>query len=178
VFQGEREFVKDCRSLAQFDLKGIPPMLAGAARVRVTFTVDADGLLTVAASELTTNTSQEIAVKPTYGLTTDDFAAMLSNAYENAKDDMEQRLFTAATIKAQQILEQLTNALSIDAHLLSKAEIDILNEHSKTLDDALKTNDRKLIDEKCKNLMEASQVFAEKRLNNAIKNKLNLKTID
>ena len=178
VFQGEREFVKDCRSLAQFNLKGIPPMLAGAARVRVTFIVDADGLLTVAANELSTNTTQEIAVKPTYGLTTDDFAIMLSNAYEHAKDDMEQRLLVAATIKSQQMLEQLANALAVDAHLLSITEIEILKEHSQTLSDALKSNSRVLIDEKCKNLMEAAQVFAEKRLNNAIKNKLNLKTID
>jgi molecular chaperone HscA len=178
VLQGEREFVKDCRSLAQFNLNGIPPMLAGAARVRVTFTVDADGLLTVTANELSTNTSQEIAVKPTYGLTTDDFATMLSNAYAHAKDDMEQRLLIASTLKAKQILEQLANALTVDAHLLSNAEIQTLNEHSQTLRDALKSNKRELIDEKCKNLMETAQVFAEKRLNNAIKDKLNLKTID
>lgn len=177
VVQGEREFVQDCRSLGQFNLTGIPPMLAGAARVRVTFAVDADGLLTVSANELSTNITQEIAVKPTYGLTTDDFTDMLSKAYENAADDMNQRLLVAAVIKSQQMIAQLESALAVDSELLNNEEIKILNAHVQNLSDALKSCDKNLIEKNCENLMQNSQVFAEKRLNNAIKNKLYSKTI-
>ena len=177
VVQGEREFVNDCRSLGQFNLTGIPPMLAGAARVRVTFAVDADGLLTVSANELSTNTSQTIEVKPTYGLTTDDFAAMLSKAYENAASDMNQRLLVAATIKSQQMINQLESALAVDSELLTDEEIQALQKNVQNLKDALKSEDKNLIEKNCENLMQSSQVFAEKRLNNAIKNKLYSKTI-
>jgi molecular chaperone HscA len=154
--------------LAKFELSGIPPMLAGAARIRITFALDTDGLLTVIATELTTNTSQEISVKSTYGLTADDFAAMLSKAYEHAEEDISQRLLVAATIKAQQIIAQLNHALAVDAGLLTEPQLHNLQNYLSALEEALKSGNRQLIEEKYDILIKASQDFAEKRLNMAL----------
>lgn len=175
VVQGEREFVKDCRSLAKFELSGIPPMLAGAARVRVTFTVDADGLLTVSAKEHTTNVKQNVEVKPTYGLTTEDFEKMLSQSYEFAEKDMNDRLLESAKIKSWQILMQVNNAIAVDADLLNKQEKDKILEIINELENALKTINKELITNICEKLMTETQFFAERRLTRAIKSKLNFK---
>ncbi len=101
VVQGEREMVDQCRSLARFELRGIPPMTAGAARIRVSFAVDADGLLTVSAREKTTGIEARVEVKPSYGLTEDEMAQMLRDSIDNAREDMEQRLLTEARVEAR-----------------------------------------------------------------------------
>lgn len=175
VLQGEREFVNDCRSLAKFELHNIPPMLAGAARVRVTFSIDVDGLLTVTAKESTTGIAQEVIVKPTYGLNTEDYMHMLSDAYSHAEEDMNQRLLASAVMKSQQILSQLENALLEDSHLLNESEIQDLTTRATNLRNALDITDKDRITKLCEELMHASQIFAERRLTHAIKNKLNLK---
>ncbi len=120
VVQGERETVDACRSLGRFELLGIPPMVAGAARIQVTFAVDADGLLTVSATEKTTGIRAEIAVKPSYGLTESEMADMLRDSLVHARDDMEQRLLIEARVEADRVLLALDAALAADGALLSQ----------------------------------------------------------
>ena len=122
VVQGEREKVADCRSLGRFDLRGIPPMVAGAARIRVTFEVDADGLLEVSAREQTTGVAATIAVKPSYGLTDDEVARMLQDSFAHAADDMQARALAEAQVDADQLAEATRAALAADGDLLSAAE--------------------------------------------------------
>ncbi|MCE2715998.1 MAG: Hsp70 family protein [Pseudomonadota bacterium] len=177
VVQGEREFVKDCRSLAQFSLTGIPPMLAGAARVRVTFKVDADGLLTVSATEQTTGTHQETEVKPSYGLNPEDYMSMLKQSHEHAEEDMNNRFLIAAKIKAEQLISQLESALQEDAKLLDAPQINTLKNCIQDVRLALKKNDRLFIQEACDNLSLIAQPFAEKRIAQAIKQKFQHQTI-
>lgn len=177
VVQGEREFAKDCRSLAQFTLTGIPPMLTGAARVRVTFTVDVDGLLTVSAKEQTTGKIQQIEVKPSYGLSAEDYMVMLKQSYQHAEEDMNNRLLVAAEIKANQLIEQLENALQIDAQLLNNDQIKTLNICIQDVRLALKNKDRLLVQETCDKLSLIAQPFAEKRIAHAIKQKFQHQTI-
>ena len=127
VVQGEREMVDDCRSLARFELLGIPPMTAGAARIRVSFAVDADGLLTVSAEEKTTGVAQRVEVKPSYGLSHDDMADMLYDSLDHAEEDMARRLLTEARVEARRNLLALDSALAKDGSLLSaeeRAELD------------------------------------------------------
>jgi len=122
VVQGERERVADCRSLARFELHGIPPMAAGAARVRVTFQVDADGLLSVSAREQNSGVEAAIQVKPSYGLTDDAIARMLQESFAHAQDDLAARALAEAQVEADQIVELTRNALAVDGDLLSDAE--------------------------------------------------------
>jgi molecular chaperone HscA len=122
VVQGERELVSDCRSLARFELRGIPPMAAGAARVRVTFQVDADGLLSVSALETNSGVEASIHVKPSYGLTDDEIAAMLRSGVENADDDQSARTLREQQVEAERLLEACAQALAADGDLLDEAE--------------------------------------------------------
>jgi molecular chaperone HscA len=122
VVQGERERVADCRSLARFELRGLPPMVAGAARILVTFQVDADGLLSVSARERTTGVAAAITVKPSYGLADTDIARMLEDSQAHAAADMEARALAEAQVEAEQILAATANALSVDGDLLSAEE--------------------------------------------------------
>ena len=122
VVQGEREKVADCRSLARFELRGIPPMSAGAARIRVTFEVDADGLLAVSAREQTTGVEASITVKPSYGLTDDEIARMLEDSFAHAEDDMKSRALAEVQVEADQIIAATRNALAADGDLLSHEE--------------------------------------------------------
>ena len=177
VVQGEREFVKDCRSLAQFTLTGIPPILAGAARIRLTFSVDADGLLTVSAQEQTTGIAQQVEVKPSYGLTAEDYAVMLRQSFEHGKEDLNNRLLIAAKIKAEQLIAQLESALAIDAHLLDETTINDLKICIEAIKSQLSTQDRISIQEHCDKLALLAQPFAEKRIANAIKQKFQHQTI-
>src|ERR1044072_3739153 len=142
VVQGEREMVADCRTLARFELLGIPPMTAGAARIRVTFAVDADGLLTVSAEERTTGVAQRIEVKPSYGLSHDDMADMRYDSLEHAEDDMSRRLLTEARVEAERGLLALDGALAKDAALLSVEERAELDAARLRLQTAVKGEDR------------------------------------
>ena len=122
VVQGERERVSDCRSLARFELRGIPPMAAGAARIRVTFQVDADGLLSVSARELTSGVEAAVTVKPSYGLADEDIARMLQDSFAHAAEDMAARALAEAQVEADQVMAATMAALDADADLLDADE--------------------------------------------------------
>jgi len=172
VVQGEREMVADCRSLARFELLGIPPMTAGAARIRVTFAVDADGLLTVSAEERTTGVAQRVEVKPSYGLSHDDMADMLYDSLEHAEDDMARRLLTESRVEAERGLLALDGALAKDGGLLSteeRAELDVARLRLQT---ATKGEDRDEITAAAEALETLSKPFAERRMDRGIREAL------
>lgn len=178
VVQGERELVKDCRSLCRFELRGIPPKVAGAARVRVTFTIDADGLLTVAAEEITTKVQQSVHIKPSYGLSEEELLAMIKAGYENAQTDMEERLLQMEIIDAQRLIQSLESAIQEDGDLLTPADRSELQRSIKELREKIALNDIDAIKQSCELLKHASQTFAELRMNKAIKSALGGKSID
>ncbi len=164
VVQGEREMVEQNRSLAKFELKGIPPMVAGAARVKVTFTVDADGLLTVSAAEEFTGEVQHVEVKPSYGLTDDEIKEMLYASMANAKDDMEARLLAEAKVEAEGTIASVEAALEQDGGLLdidSRAKIDSALQVLKSSNGR---ESRDAINEAREELEKVSEGFAEKRM--------------
>ena len=169
VVQGEREAVADCRSLARFVLAGIPPMVAGAARIRVTFQVDADGLLTVSASEKTTGVEQRVEVKPSYGLSEDEMARMLEESMIHARTDMERRLLVENRVEARRVLLALEAALAADAGLLDAGEGDRIEEARRRLGAAIEGEDRDLIKAAVERLEEAARPFAERRMDRAIR---------
>jgi molecular chaperone HscA len=170
--QGEREMVADCRSLARFELLGIPPMTAGAARIRVTFAVDADGLLTVSAEERTTGVAQRIEVKPSYGLSHEDMADMLYDSLEHAEDDMARRLLTEARVEAERSLLALDGALAKDGGLLSPDERAELDAARLRLQTATKGEDRDEITAAAEALETLSKPFAERRMDRGIREAL------
>ena len=172
VVQGEREMVSDCRSLARFELLGIPPMTAGAARIRVTFAVDADGLLTVSAEERTTGVAQRIEVKPSYGLSHDDMADMLYDSLDNAEADMTLRLLTEARVEARRNLLALEAALARDGDLLSVEERGALDAGRARLEAALSGDDREAINAAAEALEMLSKPFAERRMDRGIRDAL------
>jgi molecular chaperone HscA len=172
VVQGEREMVADCRSLARFELSGIPPMTAGAARIRVTFAVDADGLLTVSAEERTTGVAQRIEVKPSYGLSHEDMADMLYDSLEHAEDDMTRRLLTEARVEANRSLLALDAALAKDGKLLSAEERAALDAARSRLQAAVKGEDRDEINAAAEALETLSKPFAERRMDRGIREAL------
>ena len=172
VVQGEREMVADCRSLARFELLGIPPMTAGAARIRVTFAVDADGLLTVSAEERTTGVAQRIEVRPSYGLSHEDMADMLYDSLENAEADMTQRLLTEARVEARRNLLALDSALAKDGALLAAEERAALDEGRHRLEAAIAGEDRDEINASAEALEALSKPFAERRMDRGIREAL------
>ena len=172
VVQGEREMVADCRSLARFELSGIPPMTAGAARIRVTFAVDADGLLTVSAEERTTGVAQRIEVKPSYGLSHEDMADMLYDSLDNAEADMMLRLLTEAKVEARRNLLALEAALGKDGALLSAEERAALDEGRDRLETAMAGEDRDQINAAAEALEALSKSFAERRMDRGIREAL------
>ncbi|PIQ42679.1 MAG: Fe-S protein assembly chaperone HscA [Gammaproteobacteria bacterium CG11_big_fil_rev_8_21_14_0_20_46_22] len=179
VVQGERETVDHCRSLARFDLKGIPPMKAGSARVRVTFQVDADGLLSVNAQEAITGQSAEIVVKPSYGLSTDDMQSMLLEAFGHADEDMKTRALVEETVAGEQLLSMLETALEEDGEaLLTVKEKDGLKQSIVILTQAIDAKDTARIKAAIEQLNEASHDFAAKRMDLAVKKALSGKRID
>jgi molecular chaperone HscA len=178
VVQGEREMVEQNRSLARFELHGIPPMTAGAARIRVTFAVDADGLLTVTAGEETTGIEAEVAVKPSYGLSEEEMAAMLYDSMKNAKDDMEARLLAETKVEAGRNLNAVSAALSNDGHLLSDDEFNAIKAVVQSLEEASKGDQRDLITVAAEQLEEATKAFAEKRMDRGIRSALRGVEID
>lgn len=172
VVQGEREMVDQNRSLARFDLRGIPPMTAGAARIRVTFSVDADGLLTVSATEDTTGVEAEVAVKPSYGISEEEMADMLYDSMKNAKDDMEVRLLAEARVEAGRNLNAVSSALSNDGHLLSDEEFNAIKSVVQKLEEASHGDSRDAINAAAEELEAATQAFAEKRMDRGIRSAL------
>ncbi len=169
VVQGERELVDDCRSLARFELRGIPPMVAGAARIRVTFQVDADGLLSVTAREQTTGVEAHITVKPSYGLSDDEVSDMLKDSMEHAKDDAFRRALKEAQVEAQRLIEATQAAMEEDPHLLSveeKAGIDAAIEKLRL---AMLGENRRTMNLAMDDLGYETQQFAQRRMDQSIK---------
>lgn len=178
VVQGERELVADCRSLARFELKGIPPMNAGAARILVTFQVDADGLLSVSASESTTGIQAQIDVKPSYGLTEEDIAHMLLQSVENAQNDAFSRALKEAQVEAERLIEATRSALKTDGNLLDSQEKNAILQALHSLQSVLGENNRSVIHEQMDQLALLTEHFAALRMNNSIKNALSGKKIE
>ncbi len=178
VVQGERDLVKDCRSLGKFTLKGIPPMVAGAAKIRVTFQVDTDGLLSVKARELSTGIESSIEVKPSYGLEDHQIQQMLASSFSSAEEDKESRALAEIRVDGQQIIAMIESALEQDKNLLNPNEIDHIHVRVHELTNALATSDRALIEEKTKLLNEATAAFAAKRMDHSISKALTGKTIN
>ncbi len=172
VVQGEREMVADCRSLARFELSGIPPMTAGAARIRVSFAVDADGLLTVSAEERTTGVAQRIEVKPSYGLSHDDMADMLYDSLEHAEADMTERLLTEARVEARRSLLALEAALAKDGVLLAADERAAIDAGRARVEGAMAGDSRDEINAAAEALEALSKPFAERRMDRGIREAL------
>ena len=172
VVQGEREMVDDCRSLARFELSGIPPMTAGAARIRVSFAVDADGLLTVSAEERTTGVAQRIEVRPSYGLSHDDMADMLYDSLDNAEEDMTRRLLAEARVEARRGLLALDAALAKDGALLSADERGAMDAARMRLETAIAGEAREEINAAAEALETLSKPFAERRMDRGIREAL------
>jgi molecular chaperone HscA len=169
VLQGERELAADCRSLARFTLKGIPPMPAGMARLKVTFRVDADGLLKVEAEEQSTGTRQEVEVKPSYGLSEDEIERMLVDAYEHGESDVKKRRLLEERVDAQRITEALEQALRADAELLSDDEERADIEGAlRRLKRACEGQDHDEIHRRIEDLDHASKAFAGRRMDRSI----------
>ncbi|WP_374695018.1 Fe-S protein assembly chaperone HscA [Snodgrassella alvi] len=177
VVQGERELVADCRSLAQFTLRGIPPMAAGAARIRVTFQVDADGLLSVSAREQTTGVQAHIEVKPSYGLDDTVITQMLKDSFTHAQTDARQRARTEATVEAESIIAAVTNALSMDADLLSNDEQQAIQTALEHTRQQIRQGDAQDIREAIHALNHATDEFAAKRMNRNIQRALQGKNV-
>ncbi len=179
VVQGERDLVADCRSLARFELRGIPPMAAGAARIRVTFQVDADGLLSVSAREMTSGVESTIQVKPSYGLGDQQIADMLKASYEHANEDKELRALREQQVDADRLLEAITSAIAEDGDsLLSLEERQALIQAMAVLQEARNTADAQTLKMKIDELSQASDFFAMRRMNYAIKRALAGHTLD
>ena len=172
VVQGEREMVADCRSLARFELSGIPPMTAGAARIRVSFAVDADGLLAVSAEERTTGMAQRIEVKPSYGLSHEDMADMLYDSLDNAEIDMMQRLLAEARVESRRSLLALDAALAKDGALLTTEERAAIDEGRARVEAAIAGDDRDDINAAAEALETLSKPFAERRMDRGIREAL------
>ncbi len=178
VVQGERELVSDCRSLARFELRGIPPMVAGAARIRVTFQVDADGLLAVSAREQTTGVEAAVTVKPSYGLSDDEIADMLKDSMAHAKDDAFQRALTEAKVEARRMIEATEAALKEDPHLLSQAETAKINATIAKLRASMEGDNRRQINLAMDDLGFETQEFAHRRMDQSIKRALAGRKVD
>jgi molecular chaperone HscA len=164
IVQGERELVEHCRSLGEFNLTNIPPMMAGTARIVVTFMVDVDGLLTVSAYEKTTNTHQAVTVKPSYGLTEEDYRRILHENALHGEKDIKNRLLIEAKVKAQQLLHQLDKAIKIDGDLLTTLERESLLQAMEALEQRLTDADQDAIVKRQKMLESMSVSFASRRV--------------
>ncbi|ENP8322692.1 Fe-S protein assembly chaperone HscA [Vibrio vulnificus] len=179
IVQGEREMVDDCRSLARFSLKGIPPMAAGAAHIRVTYQVDADGLLSVTAMEKSTGVQSEIQVKPSYGLSDDEVANMLRDSMTYAKEDMQARALAEQRVEADRVIEGLIAAMQADGDaLLSEAEKATLLQAIESLIELRNGNEANAIEQGIKDTDKASQDFASRRMDKSIRAALAGQSID
>ncbi|PSL14698.1 chaperone protein HscA [Marinobacterium halophilum] len=178
VLQGERELMQDCRSLARFVLRDIPPMAAGAAKIRVAFQVDADGLLSVEAEELSTGAISSIQVKPSYGLGDDEITRMLKESYSHAAEDLEARNLREQQVEAERIVAALQAAIQQDGELLSDAERDALEQDVATLEAVVAEGDYRRIESAVEVLAKASDFFASRRMDQSISRALAGHSID
>ena len=178
VVQGERELVSDCRSLAKFELRGIPPMAAGAARIRVTFQVDADGLLAVSAREATTGVEAAIAVKPSYGLTDEQITRMLRESFDHAKEDVHLRALREQQVEGERMLAAAETALRDDIDLLSAEEAAALRAELEALRKTLSCTDHRTIRSAVERVNRATESFAGRRMDRSIKRALAGKKVE
>ena len=179
IVQGERELVTDCRSLASFEVRDIPPMVAGAAKISVLFQVDADGLLSVEATELSSGEKTSVVVKPSFGLTESEITGMLRDSFDKAEDDHKHRLLAESQVEADRIIYDLQSALQLDAkNVLTTEEIENLQLQIENLQKVREdSEDRDLLIMLTEELMQSSESFAEKRMNFSIKKALSGKTL-
>jgi molecular chaperone HscA len=179
VVQGERDLVADCRSLARFELRGIPPMAAGAARIRVTFTVDADGLLNVSAREQGSGVEAQVAVKPSYGLSDDQIATMLRESFTTAEADMKARALTTAKVDAERMLLATQSALDADGDLLSAQERQSIDAAMASLRQAAANSaDPAVVEAAVQSLAKGTEAFAARRMNEGIRKALAGKNVE
>ena len=178
VVQGERDLVADCRSLARFTLRGIPPMAAGAARIRVSFTVDADGLLSVAAKEQGSGVEARIDVKPAYGLSDQQIADMLQSSFATAQQDMQARALVEARVDADRMLAATRSALAVDGGLLSKPERGAIDALMAALAEQTHSEDAAAIEAATQTLAKGTEAFAAQRMNQGIQQALSGKKLE
>jgi molecular chaperone HscA len=179
VLQGEREVVDHCRSLAKFELRGIPPMAAGAARIRVTYQVDADGLLSVTAREQLSGVEANINVKPSYGLSDVDITTMLQDGFSHAADDVQDRALREELVDAKRLIEAVDAALAEDQHLLNEDELDVIKRKLKALKELIgSAQDTQVLRRSVESLSKATDDFAARRMNESIKKALSGKKIE
>jgi len=178
VLQGERELVDDCRSLARFELRGIPAMTAGAAHIRVTFKVDADGLLEVSAMEKSTGVESSITVKPSFGLEADEITTMLKDSMENAEQDMQARMLKEQQVEASRVIESIQAALAADSALLDEAEISKINQAITALASISQTGNADEVEAAIDTLNNSTATFAERRMDSSIKTALSGHSVD
>jgi len=178
VVQGERDLVADCRSLARFELRGIPPMVAGAARIRVTFTVDADGLLSVSAREQGSGVEASVTVKPSYGLSDDQIARMLQDSFSTAQQDMQARALVEARVDADRMLLATRSALDADGDLLDAEEREAIEALMSALHAARSADDAAAIEAATKALADGTEAFAAERMNAGIARALSGRQIE
>uniref|UniRef100_UPI000466C3EC Hsp70 family protein n=1 Tax=Franconibacter helveticus TaxID=357240 RepID=UPI000466C3EC len=178
VVQGERELVQDCRSLARFTLRGIPAMPAGGAHIRVTFQVDADGLLSVTAMEKSTGVEASIQVKPSYGLTDGEIATMIQDSMSYAEQDVKARMLAEQKVEAARVLESLEGALKTDAALLSVAERQAVDDAVAALRAAALGDNADAIEQAIKNTDKQTQEFAARRMDESIRQALKGHSVD
>ena len=172
VVQGERDLVADCRSLARFELRGIPPMAAGAARIRVTFTVDADGLLSVNAKEQISGVEAQIDVKPSYGLADDQIARMLQDSFATAEADIKSRALVEARVDGDRMLLAISSAMAADGDLLSPSDIEQIQAQMAAVTSARSLEDPALIEAATQVLAKGTEAFAAMRMNRGIQKAL------
>ncbi|WP_462381794.1 Fe-S protein assembly chaperone HscA [Pseudomonas sp. Marseille-QA0892] len=173
VLQGERELVKDARSLARFELRGIPPMVAGAAKIRVTFQVDADGLLSVSARELASGVEASVEVKPSYGLTDSEISQMLQDSFANAGEDKNARVLREQQVEAQRLLEAVAGALAADGErLLSSEERAAIEMQMNELQALIESSNAEALEIQTKRLSQITDAFAARRMNESVRTAL------
>ena len=178
VLQGERELVEDCRSLARFELRGIPAMTAGAAHIRVTFKVDADGLLSVSAMEKSSGVESSIEVKPSFGLDDNQISQMIKDSMSNAADDMQARMLKEQQVEASRVIESVQAALFADSKLLNSDEITVIENAIKSLAQVSQGQEIKAIENALDKLNDSTAIFAERRMDSSISEALAGQAVD